>query len=140
MDFDQLFSTFRISASGLAAEQQRMRIIAHNLANASVARTADGTPFRKEIVLFREVLDRESRDGLGGVQVAGIVGSTEPFRSEYQPGHPDADKTTGMVQLPNVDPVTEMVDMITASRSYQANLAVLTTFKEMMLQTLRLSR
>jgi flagellar basal-body rod protein FlgC len=142
MDFDQLFSTFRISASGLAAEQQRMRVIANNLANANVTKAADGAPFRKDVVLFREVLDREARsgEGLAGVRVEGLIKSTEPFRSEYQPGHPDADKTTGMVQLPNVDPVTEMVDMITASRAYQANLAVLTTYKEMMLQTLRLSR
>jgi len=145
MDFDHLFATFRIGASGLTAERARMRAIANNLANANVTRDADGNPFRRDVVVFREVLDRALRGGtagatLGGVRVAGIVKSPAPFRTEYRPGHPDADKETGMLRLPNVDPVTEMVDMMTVSRAYQANLAVLTTFKEMMTQTLRLSR
>jgi len=145
MDFDHLFTTFRISASGLEAERARMRAIANNLANANVTKTADGSPFRKDIVMFREVLEREAGSGeaggdLAGVAVEGLIKSRAPFRVEYLPGHPDADKETGMLRLPNVDPVTEMVDMITASRSYQANLTVLTTFKEMMLQTLRMGR
>ncbi len=145
MDFDDLFSTFGISASGLAAERLRMRVIANNLANASATRTPQGGPFRKDVVVFREALDRElaakdSPQALRGVQVAAVVKSNEPFRVVYRPGHPDADKKTGMLRLPNVNPVTEMVDLITASRAYQANLAVLTTFKEMMLQTLRLGR
>jgi len=145
MDFDHLFSTFRISASGLEAERARIRVIANNLANANVTRTADGEPFRKDLVVFREVLDREAarRDPgcvMAGVSVEKTIKSTEPFRTEYQPGHPDADPATGMLRLPNVDPVSEMVDLITASRAYQANLSVITTFKEMMLQTLRISR
>jgi flagellar basal-body rod protein FlgC len=144
MDFEQLFSTFRISSSGLAAERLRMQVIANNLANANVTRTPSGEPFRKDLVLFRELLSRElsrgAPGGLGGVRVERIVKSLEPFRQAYRPGHPDADRTTGMLQLPNVDPVTEMVDMITATRSYQANLAVLTSFREMMLRTLRLGR
>ena len=145
MDFDDIFSTFGISASGLAAERLRMRVIANNLANASATRTPEGGPFRKDVVVFREALARElaargGADALRGVEVAAIVKSSEPFRMVYRPGHPDADKTTGMLKLPNVDPVTEMVDLITASRAYQANLAVLKTFREMMLQTLRLGR
>jgi flagellar basal-body rod protein FlgC len=145
MDFDHVFSTFRISSSALTAERTRMHVIADNLANASTTRTPEGGPFRRNEVVFRTVLDREMAGtrpagGLAGVEVERIVPSSTPFRAEYRPGHPDADPTTGMVQLPNVDAVTEMVDMITASRSYQANLAVLSTFREMILQTLRIGR
>jgi len=141
MDFDHIFSTFGISASGLAAERLRMRVIANNLANAHVTRTPGGGPFSKDEVVFRAVLDRAmAPDGLGGVQVDRVAKSAEPFRVEYRPGHPDADPKTGMLELPNVSPVTEMIDMISASRSYQANLAVLTTYKDMMHRTLRLGR
>jgi len=141
MDFDHVFSTFRVSASGLAAERLRMKVIANNLANANVTRTPEGGPFRKDEVMFRSVLDRAmGADGLGGVAVEGLTKSTEPFRVEYRPGHPDADPTTGMLKLSNVNSVTEMIDMMGASRSYQANLAVLTTYKDMMNQTLRLGR
>ncbi len=145
MDFDQVFSTFRISSSGLAAERTRMNVIANNLANANTTHAPGGGPFRRNEVVFRTVLDRElaSRSpggGLGGVAVERVVPSRAPFRTEYRPGHPDADPQTGMVKLPNVEPVTEMVDMITASRSYQANLTVLSTFREMILQTLQLGR
>jgi flagellar basal-body rod protein FlgC len=147
MDFDHVFSTFRISSSALAAERLRMNVIAHNLANANATRTPEGGPFRRHEVVFRTVLDRETRGGgeahgeeLAGVAVERIARSNAPFRVEYRPGHPDADPATGLLQLPNVDPVTEMVDMITASRAYQANLAALSTFRDMMLQTLRLGR
>jgi len=145
MDFDNLFTTFRISASGLAAERRRMQVIANNLANANVTRSAEGGPFRKDVVVFSEALDRAmaargDKDPLLGVRVLGLVKSPEPFHAEYRPGHPDADKTTGMLELPNVDPVTEMVDMMTATRAYQANLAVLRSFREMMLRTLQMIR
>jgi len=144
MDFDHCLSAFRISSSALAAERLRMRVIANNLANANVTRTPEGGPYRKDEVVFRAVLDRAMAPNdpaaLGGVRVEGMVKSAEPFRTEYRPGHPDADKTTGMVRLPNVNPVTEMVDLLTASRSYQANLAVLTTYKDLMHQTLRLGQ
>ena len=143
MDFDQVFSTFRISSSALTAERTRMNVIANNLANANTTHGPDGRPFRRNEVVFRTVLDREmggrgAADGLAGVAVARVVASDAPFRLEYRPGHPDADPQTGMVKLPNVEPVTEMVDMITASRSYQANLAVLSTFRDMILQTLKI--
>ncbi|MFP4055851.1 MAG: flagellar basal body rod protein FlgC [Candidatus Brocadiia bacterium] len=143
MDFESTFSPFRISASALEAERQRMRVIANNLANANVTRTPGGEPYCKRDVVFQSLVEREAAtgqdDGLGGVRVARVARSTAPFRTVFRPGHPDADED-GMVLMPNVEPVTEMVDMITASRSYQANLAVLKTFKEMMLQTLRLGR
>ncbi len=144
MDFDQVFSTFRISSSGMAAEQTRMRVIANNLANANTTHGSGGEPFRRSEVVFRTVLDREMtrRDPAGelaGVAVERIVPSAAPFRTVLQPGHPDAD-ARGYVRYPNVEPVTEMVDMITASRSYQANLAVLSTFRDMILQTLKLGR
>jgi flagellar basal-body rod protein FlgC len=145
MDFEHTFVPFRISGSALAAERERMRVIATNLANANVTRTPEGGPYCKYEVVFRSVLDdtmraADERTGLAGVAVERVVKSDAPFRAEYRPGHPDADPETGKVLMPNVDPVLEMIDMITASRSYEANLAVLRTFKQMMLQTLRLGR
>jgi len=140
MDFDNLFSTFQISASGLAAERLRMRVVASNLANANESAKPGEMPYRKRELVFRAVLDGQtSRDGLGGVEVVGVEENAAPPRVQYLPGHPHADKN-GFVRFSNVNAVTEMVDMIAASRAYESNLAVLTTFKEMMHQTLRLGR
>ena len=140
MDFDHLFSTFQITASGLAAERLRMRVIANNLANANESAKPGETPYRKKELLFRAVLDSAmGGDGLGGVQVVGVGENASAARVQYLPGHPHAD-ANGFVQFSNVNAVTEMVDMNAASRAYEANLAVLTTFKDMMHETLRLGR
>lgn len=148
MSLDRMFSTFGISASGLAAERVRMDVTAHNLANANstgVARDRDGTyvPFCKQEVVFRQVLEAAARAagvaGLGGVAVEAVVDSGEPPREVLRPGHPHAN-AEGKLLLPNVDSIAEMVNLITAQRAYQANLAAIRNFREMMQQTLRLGR
>ena len=133
-----LFDSLRISASGMTAERVRMDVIAENLANANTTRGVDGQPYqRKQVVLeqggssFQEVLD--------GVKVAGVVTDPAAPRRVYDPGHPDADQT-GYVSLPNVTPVTEMVDMITASRGYEADVQAMNTAKQMFLKTLDILR
>ena len=145
MDIDKLFSALRISASGLSAERLRMNVIAENIANASATRTPQGGPYRRQMVVFSSVLadtmgeDRAGADDLGGVEAIQVVQSTEPFNRVYIPGHPDANKD-GYVLMPNVNTMFEMIDMISASRSYEANLAVIRTFKEMMARTLAIAR
>ncbi|HHT9126576.1 MAG TPA: flagellar basal body rod protein FlgC [Candidatus Brocadiia bacterium] len=131
-----IFSILDISASGLSAERMRMNVIANNLANAQSTESPDGMPYRRQQVEFISLLRRSldshipGEELLGGVKVRGIVKSTEPFNKIYMPGHPKAGKD-GMVEVPNVSVVNEMVDMVTASRAYEANLAVMTTSKEM---------
>jgi flagellar basal-body rod protein FlgC len=149
-----LFDSLDISASGLSAERLRMDVTAENLANAQTTRGANGQPYRrKEVVLQQRGGDgfgaalagamgqgsSGSNGGGGGVQVAGIVEDSTPNRRVYDPSHPDAD-AQGYVQMPNVDPVTEMVDLITASRSYEANVTAMQTAKQMFTKTLDLLR
>jgi flagellar basal-body rod protein FlgC len=136
-----IFSVMDISASGLSAERMRLNVIANNLANAQSTETPGGGPYRKELVEFVSILKRsiDSRipgeELLGGVKVRGIVKSTAPLNKVYMPGHPKAGKD-GMVEMPNVSVVSEMVDMVTASRAYEANLAVMSTSKQMANRTL----
>jgi flagellar basal-body rod protein FlgC len=148
-----LFDALGISASGLSAERLRMDVTAENLANAQSTRGPDGQPYRrKEVVLqatgqqggFQNVLDGALRRGEpsaegGGVQVAAIVSDDAPGRRIYDPGHPDADGQ-GYVTMPNVDSVTEMVDLISASRAYEANVTAMQTAKSMFTKTLDLLR
>ena len=111
-----------VAASGMRAQQARMRIIAENLANSdSTAKTAQGDPYRRQAPVFRPT----KVDGGGeGVKMVSVASDPTPFRSEYQPGHPAADKT-GYVKLPNVDPLVEALDMREAQRAYEANLSVI---------------
>ena len=136
-----LFGIFGITGSGMAAERTRMDVIASNLANADTTRTANGQPYRrKEVVLEAAPATGTSfSDQLAGVQVAGIVDDTSPGKKVYDPGHPDAD-ANGYVTLPNVNPVTEMVDLITASRGYEANVQAMNAAKQMFVRTLDLLR
>lgn len=144
MSWDGIFSTAGIAASGLAAERQRMEIASHNIANAHATRTASGEPFRRQRVVFAEVLrsagiGRRGPEGLGGVQVVGVTEDDTPFPVVYDPGHPDADET-GHVRMPNVQIPHEMVDLLTASRAYEANLKSLEVFRQMAEQALNLLR
>jgi flagellar basal-body rod protein FlgC len=144
-----LFDAINISGSGLSAERLRMDVTAENLANAQSTRGADGQPYRrKEVVLqqadgFGEALRLASASGptaqpaSRGVQVSGIVEDESPNRQVYDPGHPDAN-AEGYVEMPNVDPVTEMVDLISASRAYEANVTAMQTAKSMFAKTLDL--
>ena len=114
-----LFAALDTSASGLTAERLRMDVISDNLANAQTTRTPGGGPFRREMVQFMAV-PLTAGGGGGGVVVSGIVQDRSPFPARYDPGSPDAD-AQGYVRLPNVNVTAEMVDMLAASRAYQAN-------------------
>lgn len=143
-----LFDAIEVAGSGLAAERLRMDVTAGNLANAQTTQGANGQPYRRrEVVLqeaqagpsFGDVLASASASPVSGVQVAGVVEDASPPRKVYDPGHPDAD-AQGYVTLPNVNPVTEMVDLISASRSYEANVTSMQTAKTLFSKTLELLR
>jgi flagellar basal-body rod protein FlgC len=134
-----IFSSFGISASGMAAERLRLDVIAENLANANSTKGADGTPYKRKEVLLQQAPGTGFGDVLNGVQVAAIANDASPGKRVYDPGHPDADQQ-GYVTLPNVNPVTEMVDLISASRSYEANVQAMNTAKSMFSRALDLLR
>lgn len=140
MAFEDIFAVTRISASGLSAERLRMEVIANNLANAFSTRSVEGGPYRRKDVVFESVLRKHlGGQQLDGVRVAGIEDDPSDFVRVYQPGHPDAD-ADGYVLYPNVILPLEMVNLLTASRAYEANLKVLQTFRQMMEQTFVLLR
>lgn len=130
-----MFNIFSISSSALSAQSQRMNVTASNLANADSVTGPDGQAYRAKQVIF-EAQGGDSL-GAGGVRVARVIDDPAPMRLEYRPGHPLADER-GYVSMPNVEPVNEMVNMISASRSYQANVEVMNTSKQLMLKTLTL--
>jgi len=123
-----------VAASGMRAQQARMRIIAENLANAnSTARTAGGDPYRRQVPVF----EPRAVDGGEGVRMSRVEPAAGDFRSTYDPGHPAADPQ-GYVKLPNVDPLIEALDMKDAQRAYEANLNVIETARSMEMRTLDL--
>lgn len=130
-----LFSIFDISSSALTAQSQRMNVSASNLANAESVSGPDGEPYRAKQVMFEASSRRP--DQVGGVRVTEVVESDEPFRTEYNPSHPLADDK-GYIRKPNVEPVHEMINMMSASRSYQANVEVMNTSKQLLIKTLTL--
>jgi flagellar basal-body rod protein FlgC len=141
-----LFGGLEISASALTAERLRMDVTAENLANAQTTRGPDGQPYRrKEVVLqegagsFGASLSAAMGGGAAGVQVAAIVEDATPLKRIHDPGHPDAD-ADGYVEMPNVDTVTEMVDLIGAQRAYEANVTAMQAAKQMFSKTLELLR
>ena len=133
-----MFDAFAISGSGMTAERLRMDVIASNLANADSTRGADGQPYRRRMVVLQA--GSPSFDQvLSGVKVAGVVEDQSPLRRVYDPSHPDAD-AQGYVTLPNVNPVTEMVDLITSSRGYEANVTAMNAAKQMFSKTFDILR
>ena len=132
-----MFEALHISATGMTAERLRMDVIASNIANADTTRGPDGGPYRRKQVMlqagggFDEVLR--------GVEVAGIAEDPNPPRRVYDPGHPDADPE-GYVSMPNVSAITEMVDLIGASRSYESNVVAMNAAKQMFSRTLDILR
>lgn len=145
MGFDTTFNAFNISSSGLTAERLRMEVVANNIANASVTRTAEGGPYRRKDVVFESAMNRASvfqdghaaTTGLGGVNVLGIIEDPSEFQRVYNPAHPDADRD-GFVNLPNVNLPIEMVNLITATRAYEANLKSAQAFGDMSQQAIAL--
>lgn len=128
-----MFSIFQVAGSAMQAQSVRMNVTASNLANANSVAGPDGLPYRAREVVFQA----RGRDGMGGVGVQGVVENTQPLSREYRPGDPGAD-ADGYVTLPDVQPVEEMVNMIEAARSYQADVDVMNTSKELMTKTLTL--
>ncbi len=140
-----LLSAMGTSASGLAAEKRRMELIAQNVANIETTRTTGGSPYKRKVAVFQEVLDSQlssrSDDGFtgAGVKVAQIATSQQEPLRVYDPQHPDAGPD-GYVLKPNINLADEIVDSITASRAYSANVTVLNTTKEMALKALNIGR
>ena len=123
--FPAISPSSRISSTGLAAEQMRLRVAANNLANINSTRDVDGGPYQRRQVVFATVSKPGAARGLDelqGVRVNDIVRDNAPPQSKHMPWHPDAD-ANGMGQVPDISPMNEMVDIITATRSYEANLA-----------------
>ncbi len=134
-------SVFQIAGSALVAQAQRLNVTASNLANAQSVAGPDGQVYRARQPVFQmtPVAGQSGGGDIGGVRVTGVVESTAPPRMQYQPGHPMAD-AQGYVALPNVDIVAETVNMISASRAYQANVEVINTAKTLMARTLTIGQ
>lgn len=141
----QAFNTMRISASGLSAESLRMDTISSNMANAETTHGANGQPYRRKVAVFQENLNRElSKDGKYenvpmGVKAVGIENDNSSFRRVYEPSNPDAD-AQGYVLMPNVNILNEMADMMTATRSYEANVSAINSEKSMFSKALEIGK
>ena len=141
-----MFDSMDVSASGLSAQRFRMDVVAENIANVDTTRTESGGAYRRRVtvlgqapVSFSTYLNNAAQKTAGGVQVAGVVEDPSEMKLEYDPDHPDAN-AEGYVERPNVNVVTEMVDMISASRSYEANVTALNASKQMYLKALEIGR
>jgi flagellar basal-body rod protein FlgC len=149
-----MFDSLNISASALTAQRLRMDVVSSNIANAQTTRGAyvngKWVPYRRKMVVmepngnsFNQILqgamDKQSLSKMQGVRVTGIVDDPTPFNKVYDPTNPDAD-TSGYVMMPNVDISKEMVDLLSASRSYEANVTAFNTGKSMELKALELGR
>jgi flagellar basal-body rod protein FlgC len=144
MGFEGILGAANISASGCSAERLRMEVIANNIANANSTRTPNGGPFRRQDVVFSSVLNQRLRGSingshLGGVQAVDVVDDMSELPRVFNPGHPDAD-SSGYVALPNVQLPMEMINLITASRAYEANVKVMQAFKQQSEQVLQIGR
>ncbi len=133
---DAAFGAFEISHSGLRAQRIRLDIIANNIANINTTRTPQGGPFRRQLAIFSaNPLEPAPISDGRGVEVSQIVPDMSPFKTVYDPGHPDAD-ANGYVLMPNIDVAVEMVDLISATRSYEANIASITSTKQILRKAL----
>ncbi|RMG59362.1 MAG: flagellar basal body rod protein FlgC [Deltaproteobacteria bacterium] len=131
-----LFTPLTIGATGLEAQKIRLNVIASNIANVNSTRTPSGGPYRRRDLVFQPF--RFGPDSVG-VNVVKIVTDPRPFRKVYEPGHPDAD-AKGYVNYPNVDVMEEMVNLLAATRAYEANLTLVNSYKDMVSKTLDLMR
>jgi flagellar basal-body rod protein FlgC len=145
MSVSGILSGMDISASGLSAERMRMDVVANNIANINSTRSPGGGPYRRQQVAFAAAMNQLTGGGvrrpaeLQGVRVLGVMADQSGMPKIHDPGHPDAD-ASGFVEMPNVSLPREMVDMITASRAYEANLKSLEIFRELAEQSLGLLR
>jgi len=157
MDFEPLFSAMKVSTSGLTAQRKRLDVVAENLANIETTRTEEGGPYRRRVVSFQEeealVINSTEPGEAGGNDTSaqpttmelqefrGVSGQvredSSPFTEVYDPGHPDAN-SEGFVKYPNVDIVTEMTELISATRAFEANVTAFNAAKQMMRKALEL--
>jgi len=131
-----LFNIFNVAGSGMSAQAQRLNTVASNLANADSATGADGKAYRAKQVVFEAV---PQADGGSAVRVQQVVEDASPLKQVYDPKSPMADEK-GYVSMPNVNPVDEMVNMLSASRSYQNNVETMNSAKSMLLKTLTIGQ
>jgi flagellar basal-body rod protein FlgC len=144
-----LLSALDISATGLTAQRRRIEVISSNLANANTTRTAEGGPYRRKDLVFESTplsssfssaLNSEiENEAQRGVDVIGIYEDDSPFVRRYEPAHPDAD-AQGFVLLPNISPVEEMVNLLSATRSFEANAQSINAIKEIAQKSLEIGR
>jgi flagellar basal-body rod protein FlgC len=143
-----LLSALSVSASGMSAQRQRTELLVENLANADTTRTPEGGPYkRKDVVFaadpnasnFSSLFDNQMNDSGVGVRVAQVVQDTTEPEKRYMPGHPDADPD-GYVAFPRMNPSEDMVDLLNASRSYQANVSAISAVKDMLQKSMELFR
>ncbi|CAG1006219.1 Flagellar basal-body rod protein FlgC [Anaerolineae bacterium] len=137
---------FSVSASGMEAQRFRMNIIASNLANVETTRTESGGAYRRKDIVFAAqgegfggFLKQAMNEGAPGVKIAGVIEDARPLKHVYEPAHPDAD-AEGYVAFPNINVAEEMVNMIAASRSYEANVSAFKATREMALKALELGQ
>ena len=131
-----LFNIFNVSGSAMSAQAQRLNTVASNLANADSATSTNGEAYRAKAVVFEAV---PQQSGATGVRVREVVEDPSPLKQVYDPKHPMADEK-GYVSMPNVNVVDEMVNMLSASRSYQTNVETMNAAKTMLLKTLTLGQ
>ncbi len=136
-----LFKIFDVAGSAMSAQTVRLNVVASNLANADNVSGTEQGAYKAKHPVFQTILDSTGygENSSSGVTVSGIVESTAPAQKRYMPQHPSADGE-GYVYLPNINPIEEMVNMISASRSYQSNVEVMNTSKELLLRTLGLGQ
>jgi flagellar basal-body rod protein FlgC len=143
-----LLSALGVSASGMSAQRARTELLVENLANSDTTRTPEGGPYRRKDAVFTSdpaaaqfssLFENEMNSGTVGVRVAEVVTDTREPEKRYLPGHPDADKD-GYVSVPRMNPAEDMVDLLGASRSYQANVSAISAVKDMIQKSLDLFR
>jgi flagellar basal-body rod protein FlgC len=143
-----LFSSIDVSASGMSAQRERAEVLVENIANAETTRTAEGGPYRRRDVVFESSpvssqfsseFDSQVGKQAAGVKVSQIVTDNSEPNRRYMPGHPDADQD-GYVSFPHLNPAQDMVDLLSASRSYQANVSAISSVKDMIQRSIDLFR
>ena len=142
-----LLQAVKISGTALSAQRAKLNVITQNLANTETTRTENGGPYRRKMVVlsekkldsFKEALTKQQDKPLG-VEVAEVVESQDEFRMVYNPSHPDADPNTGYVEMPNVNLLTEMADLMLARRAYDASVTAMNSSKSMILKALEIGK
>lgn len=144
-----MLDSLEISSSGLAAQRTRMKVISSNIANVNTTRTPGGGPYRRKETIFaalpshksflKELIDQERDDSTRHVKVVGIVEDSRPPKLKFDPNHPDANEE-GYVELPNIDVVEEVTNMMISKRSYEANIAAINATKNMIIRSLEIGK